>query len=100
MGQQGMGGQVAHDVKIERLRYLQAIQDEITTMRNLEQKERVLRVLVDQVEEGTPVARSYREAPEIDGVIVLDRGEPGQWLDARITGAYGTDLVAEVVGKP
>ena len=92
-----MPDQIDQPAKAERLRYLQAIQDEITTLRNLAQKGRVVHVLVDQVEDDTPVARSYREAPEIDGVIVLDRGEPGEWLDARITGGYGTDLVARVV---
>ena len=69
-----MEGQIPQEEKAERLRYLQGIQDEITTLRNLDQKGRVVRVLVDQVEDGTSVARSYREAPEIDGVIVLDRG--------------------------
>jgi hypothetical protein len=52
---------------------------------------------VDQVEDGTPVARSYREAPEIDGVILLDRGTPGDWVRARVTASYGSDLAAEVV---
>ena len=92
-----LGRQVGHDEKVERLRYLQSLQDDITTVRNLEQKDRVLDVLVDQVEDGTSVGRSYREAPEIDGVVLLDRGAPGEWLRARVTGGYGTDLVAEVV---
>ena len=58
---------------------------------------REVAVLVDQVEEGVPVGRSYREAPEIDGMILLDRGEPGEWLQARITGSYGADTTAEVI---
>ncbi len=90
-------GQISHDEKVERLRYLQAIQDDITTTKNLEQRGRTLEVLVDQVEDGTTVARSYREAPEIDGVVLLDEGQPGEWLKAKVTGGYGTDLVAEVV---
>jgi ribosomal protein S12 methylthiotransferase len=53
-------------------------------------------VVIDQVEDGTPVARSYREAPEIDGVILLDGGEPGEWVTARVTGAYGPELAGEV----
>lgn len=91
-----MNGQVPEDEKLERLRHLQAIQDDITHARNAAQIGRPLEVLVDQVEDGQPVGRSYREAPEIDGVILLDGGVPGEWVTATVTGAYGTDLEAEV----
>jgi len=93
-----LDGRVPDDEIAERMRHLQSIQDDITSERNAAQEGRTLEVVVDQVEDGTPVARSYREAPEIDGVIVLDRGEPGEWLEAKVTGSYGTDLIAEVVG--
>ena len=82
-----MDGQIPDAEKNERLRFLTGIQDEITNERNLGQRGRTVEVLVDQVEDGQAVARSYREAPEIDG----------DWLAATITGGYGTDLVAEVV---
>ena len=52
---------------------------------------------MDQVEDGQAVGRSYRQAPEIDGVVLLDQGKPGDWLEATVTGGYGSDLVAEVV---
>jgi ribosomal protein S12 methylthiotransferase RimO len=93
-----MDGQIPEDEKQERLRYLQGIQDDITTGKSIEQIGRTLSVVVDQVEDGQPVARSYREAPEIDGVILLDRGEPGEWLTAEVTGGYGSDLEAAVRG--
>ena len=89
---------VPSDVVMERLRRLQAIQDEITTDRNAEQIGKRLEVLVDTVEDGSSVARSYREAPEIDGVILLDRGAVGDWLEVEVTGAYGQELSAEVIG--
>ncbi|VAW09177.1 hypothetical protein MNBD_ACTINO01-705 [hydrothermal vent metagenome] len=57
-----------------------------------------VRVLVDQVEDGQAVGRSHREAPEIDGMILLDDGHPGEWVNATITGAYATDTTATVVG--
>lgn len=79
-----------------RVRELTAAQHAITARRNAEQVGRRLPVLVDQVEDGTPVGRSYREAPDIDGLICLDRGSPGEWVEAEITGSYETDLVAEV----
>ena len=44
------------------------------------------------------VARSHREAPAIGGVLLLDGGEPGQWLSAPVTAAYGSELSGEVVG--
>jgi ribosomal protein S12 methylthiotransferase len=91
-------GRLPDDVKGERLRHLQSIQDDITTARGNAQIDKTLTVVVDQVEEGTPVGRSHREAPEIDGVLLLDRGEPGDWLTVRVTGGYGTDLTATVDG--
>ena len=89
--------QVPADDIAERLRHIQRIQDDITTAKNAAMVGSTLRVLVDQVEDGQAVGRSYREAPEIDGVILLDSGVPGEWLDACIDGAYGTDLTAKVI---
>jgi MiaB/RimO family radical SAM methylthiotransferase len=86
------GGEVG-----ERLRYLHGIQEDVTAARSADRVGAEVEVLVDLVEEGTPVGRSYREAPEIDGMIVLDEGEPGSWVTARITGAYGADTGAEVI---
>jgi ribosomal protein S12 methylthiotransferase RimO len=91
-------GRVDPDVVMERLRFVQSVQDDITHSRNAAQIGTTVEVLVDQVEEGQAVGRSYRQAPEIDGVILLDAGNPGEWLQARVNGAFGTDLEAEVVG--
>ncbi|OFW63325.1 MAG: ribosomal protein S12 methylthiotransferase RimO [Actinobacteria bacterium RBG_16_67_15] len=89
-------GRVPPDDAAERTRLLQEIQEEMTAQQNARQVGRVLDVVVDLVEEGIPVARSYREAPEIDGVIVLDRGRPGEWLRAEVTASYGSELEAVV----
>jgi ribosomal protein S12 methylthiotransferase len=91
----GFDGQIPEDEKVERLRYLQGLQEDVTAVRTNHQVGRVLEVVVDQVEDGQAVARSYREAPEIDGVILIDEGEAGEWVQVEITGGYGTDLVAE-----
>lgn len=91
-----LDGRVDAETVGERLRYLQSIQDQITETANLNQVGSTLRILIDDVEEGTPVGRSYRQAPEIDGIITLDGGVPGEWVEAEITAAYGPDLEAEV----
>jgi ribosomal protein S12 methylthiotransferase len=90
-------GQVPAAVAAERARRLEALQEQITAECNAEQVGRVAEVLVDRVEDGRPVGRSHREAPEIDGLVLLDAGRPGDWLSARVTGVYGSDTVAEVL---
>jgi ribosomal protein S12 methylthiotransferase RimO len=92
-----LAGRIPGAEVAERLRHLQAVQDEITAERSAEQVGREVTVLVDQVEDGVPVGRSHREAPEIDGMILLDAGAPGDWLRARITGSYGADTTGEVI---
>ena len=92
-----MDDQIPADVIGERLRYIQNVQDEITVEKNAATVGTTVRILVDQVEDGQAVGRSYREAPEIDGVILLDKGMPGEWVNATIVGAYGTDTTATVV---
>jgi ribosomal protein S12 methylthiotransferase len=83
----------------ERLRYLQGIQDELTEAANRALVGRDLDVLIDLVEDGVPVGRGYRQAPEIDGVVLLDEGEPGTWVTARVTDAAGPDLEARTVER-
>jgi len=95
----GMDGQIPEEEKQERLRHLQRLQDEITAERNAAQVGRSVEVVVDQLEDGVPVARSYREAPEIDGVILLDEGSAGEWCRVEVTGTYGNDLTATRVRR-
>jgi len=93
----GLPGRVHEAEVAERLRMLGAVQEGITAARNAAQVGKEVEVLVDLVEDGTPVGRSHREAPEIDGMVLLDRGRAGEWRRARITGSYGSDTAAEVL---
>ena len=44
------------------------------------------------------VGRSYRDAPEVDGVVLLEgEGRPGDMVRARITDAAEYDLTGRVV---
>jgi len=91
-----MQGQIPREEVMERLRHLTGIQDEITEARNASMLGLTDTVIVDQVEDDIPVARSHRQAPEIDGVIRLDRGVAGEWLKIEYVGAFGPDMEAIV----
>lgn len=98
-----LAGRIGDGEIAERVRELSRIQDEITALRNSEQVGKEFDVLIDQVEDGIPVGRSYREAPDIDGLICLDQGSPGTWTKVEVTGSYETDLAARSlapVGDP
>jgi ribosomal protein S12 methylthiotransferase len=86
-------GQVPSALAAERLAEVSELQDSITARRRQALVGSEVRVLVDE----PGVARSHREAPEIDGVIRVARSlEVGRWLDVRITGAEGPDLEGAV----
>jgi ribosomal protein S12 methylthiotransferase len=55
-------------------------------------------VLIDEVTADNMLARSYAEAPEVDGNIILPRLEglqPGDMIEAKIVDADAYDLQAE-----
>mgnify|MGYP000946965125 FL=1 len=75
----------------ERIAELREMQDTITARRRDDLIGRTLNVLIDE----PGVARSHREAPEIDGVIhVSETLEVGTFADVEIADAMGPDLIA------
>jgi len=87
-----LDGQVDQGLMRERLSELSEMQDGITSRRRDDLVGRTMNVLVD--EEG--VARSHREAPEIDGIIEVPVSlTVGQFYDVTVTSAMGPDLVAK-----
>jgi ribosomal protein S12 methylthiotransferase len=92
-----MDDQIPRELTMTRLRRLTSIQEEVTAAANAAWLGLEGEVLVDQVEDGVPIARSYRHAPEIDGVVRLDVGKPGEWLRVEYVGAYGPDMEGTVL---
>jgi ribosomal protein S12 methylthiotransferase len=79
------------DLVAERLGELSELQDEITRSRRDELIGSRLRVLVDRPGE----ARGHREAPEIDGVVVVPSSlETGTFAEVEISDSLGPDLIA------
>ncbi len=89
-----LDGAVAPELVAERLAELRALQDDITAVR----RDDLIGTEVDVLVDAPGVARSHREAPEIDGIIsVPDHLAVGAIVPVRITGAAGPDCEAEPV---
>ncbi len=87
---------VPEEVKSERYDRLMELQQEISLERNQALVGRTMDVLVEGQGDGLSVGRTYRDAPEIDGMVLLPGELPvGEILPARITGAMEYDLVGE-----
>ena len=75
----------------ERLAELRQLQDDITASRGDGMIGRSITVLVDE----PGIARSVREAPEIDGVVHVGHDlVVGAFAEVEIVDAFGPDLVA------
>jgi ribosomal protein S12 methylthiotransferase len=88
----GLGDQVHHMRKKSRWNRAMALQSEVNASFHDEQVGQRLRVLVD----APGIARSFRDAPEVDGVVFVDQSLPvGAFAEVLIEDALGYDLIAE-----
>jgi ribosomal protein S12 methylthiotransferase len=89
-----LDGEVPAELVAERLAEVRALQDAITA----ERRDALVGTTVEVLVDAPGVARSFREAPEIDGVVLVpDSLAPGTTVAVRIVDALGPDLVAEPV---
>ncbi len=84
---------VPDEVKQERYDRLMILQQEVSLKRNEGLVGRTLKVLVEGTGEGLSLGRSYRDAPEIDGLVMFEGEAPiGEFVSVRITEAGEYDL--------
>ena len=89
----GLEGKIDRSLIIERLKELSYLQDEITSSKRDALIGERISVLVD----SHGVGRTYREAPEIDGVVsVPDSCQVGEFTDLIVKGSLGPDLEADL----
>jgi ribosomal protein S12 methylthiotransferase len=86
-------------VKQERWERFMAHQQAISAARLQRKIGTEIEVLVDEVDGDGAVARSWADAPEIDGSVFIDSTtvQPGDKVRVRITDADEYDLWAELV---
>ena len=91
---------VPEEVKEERRERFMAAQARISAARLARRVGTEMTVLVDEVGDDAVIARGPGDAPEIDGVVVIEGRwdlAPGDFVDVRVTASDEHDLRAEPV---
>ncbi len=99
-----LGDPIPAEVKEERYQRLMELQQSISLQRNQTFVGKRLEVLVEGYSKGgrrrgveLTVGRSYRDAPEIDGLVLIEgQAAIGAIVPVRITGAMAYDLVGRL----
>jgi ribosomal protein S12 methylthiotransferase len=90
--------QVKPKVQARRRKRALELQQRISLARNEQFVGRELDVLIEGTGDGVSIGRSYRDAPEVDGVVIVQKELPvGEFARVRTTGAMEYDLMAEPV---
>ena len=95
-----LGDPIPDEVKKERRAALMEIQREISTEKNKELLGRKLKVLIDAIEGDFYIGRSYRDAPEVDGEVLIPVKNGtvslGNFYDVKVYDSNEYDLFAEI----
>jgi len=98
-------GRIPMRTKRARKDRLMRLQQDISLAKNRAWVGREMEVLVESSETGQgrrrAVGRSFRDAPEIDGQVVVTGCDamPGEFIRARVTAAQPYDMIAEPVDR-
>ena len=100
-----LGDPIPAEVKAERKERLMLAQQDISLARNQALVGKTLDVLIEgqgmieDSREAISLGRSYRDAPEIDGMVIVEDELPvGEIVPVKITGAMVYDLVGVAEG--
>ena len=88
-----LGDPVPAEVKQERYERLMEMQQGISLQVNQSYVGKIMDVLVEGRDKGIAIGRSYRDAPEIDGMVFIEgQAQIGEIVPVKITGAMAYDL--------
>lgn len=93
--------QIDEEVKLDRQADIMELQQEIAFEKAQEAVGSTLLVMVEGKvpDEHAYVARSYRDAPDVDGFVFIQTGRElmtGDFVRVRITGSHEYDLIGEI----
>lgn len=98
----GMDGQVEEEIKLRRQQEMMELQQEIAFEAAENMKGRELTVMIEGklAEEDVYVARTYKDAPSVDGYLFVNTDwslMSGDFVKVRVTGANEYDLIGEII---
>ena len=94
-----LGDPIPEHIKIERVETLMKIQAEISLERNQKFIGKTLLGLIEGVDDSNQISigRSYRDAPEVDGLLVIEGlAKIGELVPVKIHSAITHDLIGTV----
>ena len=93
-----LGDPIPVEVKQARLERLMLLQEHISMVNNQALVGKALNILIEGAGDGISIGRSYRDAPEIDGMVIVQQELPlGEIIPVRIDGAMVHDLTGTVI---
>ena len=96
-----MPDQIPEETKEERQAELMELQQEIAFEAAERMKDRVVTAMIEGkvADENAYVARTYKDAPNVDGFLFINTGRElmtGDFVKVKITGSYEYDLIGEL----
>ena len=97
----GMPDQVEEDVKLKRQAEIMALQQDIAFDKAESFAGQTVTAMVEGkvADEDAYVARTWRDAPNVDGYLFINTGRElmtGDFVQVRVTGSYEYDLIGEL----
>ncbi len=97
-----MDGQMKEEIKLRRQQEMMELQQEIAFEAAENMKGRELTVMIEGklAEEDVYVARTYKDAPSVDGYLFVNTDwslMSGDFVRVRVTGANEYDLIGEII---
>ena len=98
-----LGDPVTEEVKLERKNILMELQKEISLEKNKSFLGKELTAIIDGIEGSFYVGRSYRDAPEVDGEVLIPLNgvglNPGDFCRVKINDYNEYDLYGKIVHR-
>jgi len=96
-----LGDPIPAEMKQARFEQLMELQQSISMQINQSYVGKTLEVLVEGRDKGIAIGRSYRDAPEIDGMVFIEgNAKIGHIVPVKITGAMAYDLTGVPAQEP